>query len=60
MHDVADGDGDGAAMPIEQLDSAAEVFLASSTRDIHPVHLLDGRELPAPGPAFAARRNSGG
>jgi len=42
------------AMPIEQLDSAAEVFLTSSTRDIHPVHLLDGRELPAPGPVSAA------
>ena len=26
------------------------MFLTSSTRDVHPVHALDGRDLPAPGP----------
>jgi branched-chain amino acid aminotransferase len=36
--------------PIEVLDSADEVFLMSTTRDVQGVHRLDGRELPAPGP----------
>ncbi len=31
--------------------SAAEVALTSSTRDVHPVHALDGGPLVAPGPA---------
>ncbi len=33
---------------------ATEVALTSSTRDVHPVHALDGRELTAPGPLTAA------
>lgn len=37
-------------IPIEALAEADEVFLTSSTRDVHPVHALDGRALPAPGP----------
>ena len=36
--------------PIAVLDSADEIFLMSTTRDIQGVHRIDGRELPAPGP----------
>ena len=40
--------------PIGVLATADEVFLASTTRDIHPVSSLDGRGLMAPGPVTAA------
>lgn len=43
-------DVDERAVPIDALDAADEVFLTSSTRDIHPVHRVDGRPLAAPGP----------
>ncbi|CAB4937517.1 unannotated protein [freshwater metagenome] len=33
-------------LPYEVLFSADEVFLSSSTRDVHPVHKVDSRELP--------------
>ena len=36
--------------PIGVLAEAAEVFLASTTRDVQGVHRVDGRELAAPGP----------
>jgi branched-chain amino acid aminotransferase len=36
--------------PIEVLDSAEEIFLLSTTRDVQGVHRIDGRELQAPGP----------
>jgi branched-chain amino acid aminotransferase len=36
--------------PIGVLDQAEEVFLVSTTRDVQPVHRIDGRELAAPGP----------
>jgi branched-chain amino acid aminotransferase len=36
------------------LNTAEEIFLASTTRDIQPVGSIDGRELPAPGPVTAA------
>ena len=36
--------------PIEVVDRASEVFLASTTRDVQAVSHWDGRELPAPGP----------
>ena len=46
---------------MEQLATADEVFLTSSTRDVQGLHRLDGRDLDAPGPvtcrmeaAFAA------
>ncbi|MBA2281220.1 MAG: aminotransferase class IV [Acidimicrobiia bacterium] len=42
------------AVPMTELARAAEAFLTSSTRDVHPVHALDGRTLPAPGPVTAA------
>ncbi|WEV79008.1 aminotransferase class IV [Janibacter cremeus] len=38
------------ALPLMVLETAEEVFLTSSTRDVQPVHAVDGRELPAPGP----------
>jgi branched-chain amino acid aminotransferase len=37
-------------MPIEVLTTADEVFLTSSTRDVHPVVRLDDREWSTPGP----------
>jgi branched-chain amino acid aminotransferase len=36
--------------PIEVLDSAEEIFLMSTTRDVQGVHRWDDRELTAPGP----------
>ena len=36
--------------PIEVLDSADEIFLMSTTRDVQAVHRIDDRGLPAPGP----------
>lgn len=36
--------------PIEVLDRASEVFLASTTRDVQAVSRWDDRDLPAPGP----------
>lgn len=36
--------------PIAVLEHAEEVFLTSSTRDVHPVRRVDGRDLDAPGP----------
>lgn len=38
------------ALPLDVLGTAEEVFLTSSTRDVQPVHAVDGRTLPAPGP----------
>jgi branched-chain amino acid aminotransferase len=40
-----------AAVQIGALDGAEEVFLTSSTRDVQPVHMVDGRRLTdVPGP----------
>ncbi|MGY2875013.1 branched-chain amino acid aminotransferase [Marmoricola sp. URHA0025 HA25] len=36
--------------PVTVLDQAEEVFLVSTTRDVQPVHRVDGRVLDAPGP----------
>ena len=36
--------------PIEVLERASEIFLASTTRDVQAVHDCDGRSYPAPGP----------
>jgi branched-chain amino acid aminotransferase len=38
------------SVPLAALADAQEVFLTSSTRDVHPVHAVDGRSLTAPGP----------
>ncbi len=36
--------------PVDVLQRADEVFLASTTRDVQPVHRCDDRDLAAPGP----------
>lgn len=41
-------------VPFESLKNAEEVFITSSTRDVQPVHRIDGRSLPAPGPVTGA------
>lgn len=43
-------------IPMRLLAEATELFLTSSTRDIHPVAAIDDRSLPAPGPAAARLR----
>lgn len=43
-------DADERPIPVEELEVVDEVFLTSSTRDVQPVHSLDGRALDAPGP----------
>ncbi|MFG2773235.1 aminotransferase class IV [Streptomyces sp. NPDC048350] len=41
-------------LPLDVLESAQEIFLTSTLRDIQAVHRVDGRELtPAPGPVTA-------
>lgn len=47
-------DVDEEAVPAQFLSMATEAFLTSSTRDIHPIALLDDRRLPAPGPLTEA------
>lgn len=48
-------DVDEVDLPIDRLAEADEVFLTSSTRDVHPVARVDDRELsPCPGPLTAA------
>lgn len=42
------------AMPVDVLDSADEVFLTSSTRDVQGQHRVDDRVLDAPGPSTRA------
>ena len=41
------------SVPMSVLASADEIFLTSSTRDVHPVHQVDERVLVAPGPVTA-------
>lgn len=36
-------------LPFSVLQHCEEAFLTSSTRDVHPIDLIDGRSLPAPG-----------
>ena len=40
--------------PVDVLETADEIFLVSTTRDVQPVVRCDGRELPGPGPVTAA------
>lgn len=40
--------------PFEVLERAEEVFITSSTRDVQPVHRIDSRAVPAPGPVTSA------
>jgi branched-chain amino acid aminotransferase len=45
------GDVAERALPIEVLAEAEEAFLSSSTRDVQPIRVVDGKLLPAaPGP----------
>lgn len=37
------------ALPMQVLEVAEEAFLTSTTRDVQPIHAIDGRELLAPG-----------
>lgn len=41
------------AMPFDVLGSADEVVITNSSRDVQPVHLVDDRQLAAPGPIGA-------
>jgi branched-chain amino acid aminotransferase len=43
--------------PIDVLADADEVFITSSTRDVHPVSRIDDRQLQAPGPVTAQVRH---
>jgi branched-chain amino acid aminotransferase len=52
--DGLDGDVSEVDEPLEVLESADEIFLASTTRDAQAVDRCDGRELVAPGPVTAA------
>lgn len=38
------------SLPFDVLGTADEAFLTSTTRDVQPIHAIDGRELHAPGP----------
>jgi branched-chain amino acid aminotransferase len=41
--------------PSDEIDLAEEAFLASTTREVHAIHAIDGRALPAaPGPLTQA------
>lgn len=42
-----------AALPIDVLDRAEEVFITSTTKDVLAVHAVDDRGLEAPGPVTA-------
>jgi len=44
------------ALPLEVLDTADEVFITSSTKDVLPVHAVDDRSLPV-GPVTTRLRN---
>ena len=43
-------------VPLSDLPNASEVFITSSTRDVQPVHRVDGVAYAAPGPITAAVR----
>ena len=46
-------------VPLNALADADEAFLTSTTRDVHPIHAVDGQLLPnAPGPLTHGRRRS--
>ena len=45
--------GEETDLPMAVLEAAEEVFLTSSTRDVHPVARVDDRDLVAPGPVTA-------
>lgn len=47
-------DAEEADVPMAAFHGAEEVFLTSTGRDVQPVHRVDERELPAPGPRTSA------
>jgi branched-chain amino acid aminotransferase len=47
-------DVDQRSLPMSVLETAEELFITSSTRDVHPVDRVDDRHLGAPGPVTAA------
>jgi branched-chain amino acid aminotransferase len=48
-------DAEEADVPLGALAEADEAFLASTTRDVHPIASVDGRPLPlVPGPLTRA------
>lgn len=47
-------DAEPAELPASAHAGCAEAFLTSSTRDVQPLALIDGRPLPAPGPVTRA------
>lgn len=51
---VAVTDVDERVTTLDDLANVKEAFLASTMREVHPVHAIDGRELEAPGQATAA------
>ena len=44
---------DEQPLPLSVLDTADEVFITSSTKDVLPIHEIDGRRVPADGPVTA-------
>jgi branched-chain amino acid aminotransferase len=48
-------DADEHDVPMAALDEAAEVLLTSTTRDVQPLRMLDGRALPGVDGPFAQR-----
>ena len=44
------------SLPLEVLDSADEVFITSSTRDVLPIHAVDDRTMPAERPVTSELR----
>ncbi len=47
-----------ADVPLAALQATTEMFLTSTTRDVQPVHAVDGRQLVAPGPLTGAAMRS--
>lgn len=45
-------------LPVSVLDSCEEAFLTSSTRDVHPISQINGRDLHAPGPVTEKVQNA--
>jgi branched-chain amino acid aminotransferase len=41
------------SLPLDALREADEVFITSSTKDVLPIHAVDDRPVPAPGPVTA-------
>ncbi|MFB7908702.1 aminotransferase class IV [Kitasatospora sp. NPDC056076] len=51
--------GEEADLPIEQFAHCEEAFLTSTTRDVQPIRLVDGKALPAaPGPVTSRVRET--